>query len=105
MSVNQMSVGQRPVTDAPAARRLVADATVYEVTLKDRSVEMIDDADAYQQEGPMTTFFRTAPDRQVVDTWSTRIASFRTADIAIIRRRTAPAEGAPSPEGPGLRSA
>ena len=44
-------------------------------------------AGAYQQEGPMTTFFRLEGDRQVVDCWSTRMASFRTADIVIIRRR------------------
>jgi len=57
----------------------------YEVTLKDRSVEVIDGADAYQQEGPLTTFFVTAPGRSVVDCWSTRLASFRTADIRVIR--------------------
>jgi hypothetical protein len=34
----------------------------------------------------MTTFFRIASQRQVVDTWSTRIASFRTAEVIVIRR-------------------
>jgi len=58
----------------------------YEVTLKDKTVELIDGADAYQQEGQMTTFFRTNEQRQVVDCWSTRMASFRTCDILIIRR-------------------
>ncbi len=58
----------------------------YRVTLKDRSTEEIDDVDAYQQEGQMTTFFRTGSDRQVVDTWSTRMASFRTSEILAIRR-------------------
>ncbi len=58
----------------------------YEVTLRDRSVERIDDADAYQQEGPMTTFFRTASGRQVVDSWSVRLASFRTTEIMAVRR-------------------
>jgi hypothetical protein len=58
----------------------------FEVTLKDRTVERIDGADAYQQEGQMTTFFRTASQRATVDTWSTRIASFRTSEIVIIRR-------------------
>ncbi len=62
----------------------------YEVTLKDRSVEVIADADAYQQEGPMTTFFATGPGRQVVDCWSSRLASFRTSEIMIIRRATEP---------------
>ena len=31
----------------------------YDVTLDDRSIERIHEADAYQQEGPLTTFFRT----------------------------------------------
>jgi hypothetical protein len=58
----------------------------YRITLKDRSTEDIDDADAYQQEGQMTTFFRTGSGRQVVDTWSVRMASFRTSEIIAIRR-------------------
>lgn len=63
----------------------------FQVTLKDRTVEHIDGADAYQQEGQMTTFFRTAEGRQVVDCWSNRVASFRTAEILIIRRLEATA--------------
>jgi hypothetical protein len=59
----------------------------YEVVLRDRTVEQIVGADAYQQEGPMTTFFERAPGRQVVDCWSSRIASLRTQDILIIRRQ------------------
>lgn len=59
----------------------------YEVTLKDRTVERIDGADAYQQEGQMTTFFVSASGRQVVDCWSTRLASIRTTEIVAIRRR------------------
>jgi hypothetical protein len=58
----------------------------YEVILKDRSSELIDAADAYQQEGQMTTFFATGAGKQVVDCWSTRLASFRTSEILIIRR-------------------
>ena len=63
--------------------------TCYEVTLIDRSVERIDGADAYQQEGQMTTFFRRDGGRAVVDSWATRVASFSTADILIIRRAAA----------------
>ena len=58
----------------------------YRITLKDHTTEEIDDADAYQQEGQMTTFFRTGSGRNVVDTWSTRMASFRTSEILAIRR-------------------
>jgi hypothetical protein len=62
---------------------------VFEVTLRDRTREMIDGADAYRQEGQMTTFFRHGDGREVVDCWSTRIASFRTSEIPIIRRLAA----------------
>ena len=62
----------------------------FEVMMQDRSVELVDGADAYQQEGQMTTFFRTA-DGRAVDSWSTRMASFRTSEILIIRRDDAPA--------------
>ena len=55
-------------------------------TLEHLLLALIDDADAYQQEGQMTTFFANGAGRQVVDCWSTRVASFRTADIVIIRR-------------------
>ena len=53
----------------------------YVITLVNDGVELVEGADAYQQEGPLTTFFRTAPGRTIVDSWSTRLASFRTADI------------------------
>jgi len=58
----------------------------FQITLKDRSLERIEGADAYQQEGQMTTFFQTGSGRNTVDTWSTRIASFRTSEVVIIRR-------------------
>jgi hypothetical protein len=56
----------------------------YQIILVDQTVEWIDGADAYAQEGQMTTFFAT--DRRVVDSWSTRLASFRTADVRAVRR-------------------
>ena len=59
---------------------------MFEVTLRDRTKERIDGADGYQQEGQMTTFFRHGNGRQVVDCWSTRVASFRTSEVLIIRR-------------------
>lgn len=77
----------------------------YEVTLRDGTSERIDGADAYRQEGPMTTFFRNEQDRQVVDCWSTRVASFRTAEIVIIRRRKTnePVQIGPPLEASSLR--
>jgi hypothetical protein len=58
----------------------------YEITLRGDSVERVGDADAYQQEGQMTTFFQHGSGRQVIDAWSTRIASYRTSEIVKIRR-------------------
>lgn len=58
----------------------------FQITLKDQSTDQIDDVDAYQQEGAMTTFFQTGSNRRVVDTWSTRVASYRTSEIMSIRR-------------------
>jgi hypothetical protein len=61
--------------------------STFEVMLHDRSVEVVEGADAYQQEGPMTTFFRRDDGRDVIDSWSTRVASFRTASLLAVRRR------------------
>ncbi len=58
----------------------------YEVTLKDGVDHVIDDADAYLQEGTMTTFFATDGGRAIVDCWSVRVASFRTSEIVVVRR-------------------
>ena len=68
----------------------------FEVTLTDRTVEIIEGADAYQQEGQMTTFFATGSDRSTVDSWSTRIASFKTSELIIVRRMPAAEEVAPA---------
>jgi hypothetical protein len=57
----------------------------YEVTISDGSVDVVDGADSYQQEGPLTTYFSTGPGR-VVDSWSVRLASYRTASILRVRR-------------------
>jgi hypothetical protein len=59
---------------------------VFDITLRDGTVEQVLDADAYQQEQSMTTFFRTEG-RPTVDCWSIRVASFRTDQILAIRRR------------------
>jgi hypothetical protein len=58
----------------------------YEITLKDRTIEAVEAADAYRQEGQMTTFFATHDHRHVVDFSSERVASFRTSEVIIIRR-------------------
>ncbi len=58
----------------------------YEVTICDGDSHMVVGADTYQLEGPLTTFFSTDAGRRVVDSWSVRLASFRTADVVSIRR-------------------
>lgn len=58
----------------------------FTVTLTDQSSDLVEDADAYQQEGPLTTFFAFSGDRRVIDSWSVRLASYRTSDISAIRR-------------------
>lgn len=76
----------------------------YEITLSGEDGEETVQADAYQQEGQMTTFFRTESGRTVVDTWSIRVASFRTSEILVIRRIEEPVSSAPPAFGT-LRSA
>ena len=58
----------------------------YEVTLVGDEVEVIDGADSFQQEGPLTTFFGTDGGRRSLDCWSTKVASIRTDRILKIRR-------------------
>ncbi len=65
---------------------------LFAVTLTDQTTDVVEGADAYQQEGPMTTFFAFRDNRHVIDSWSIRLASYRTADIAAIRRNHVVAE-------------
>ncbi len=67
---------------------------LFAVTLSDQTTDFVEDADAYQLEGPLTTFFAFSDHRQVIDSWSVRLASYRTADICAIRRSSASVAGA-----------
>lgn len=58
----------------------------FAVTLLAGETVIVEGADAYQPEGPLTTFFAAGSSRQTIDSWSTRLASFRTADIVSVRR-------------------
>lgn len=69
----------------------------YVITLADGSIEQVDGADAYSQEGPLTTFFDTAG-RDVVDAWASRVMSLRTTEIMMVRRSGT----APDPTQPAL---
>jgi len=70
----------RPADDDPMA---------FEVVLNDETVEQVDGADSFQQEGPMTTFFASDGRRGTLDCWSVKMASFRTDRIDKIIRREA----------------
>lgn len=61
----------------------------YEVVLRDDTVTRVVGADAYQQEGQLTTFFALEAGRRLVDAWSVRLASFRTAEVLVVRRTDA----------------
>ena len=65
----------------------------YTLVRKDGEVELIEGADTYEQEGPLTTFFQVAPDRRVIDCWSVRLMSIRTTEIESIRRVASTASG------------
>jgi hypothetical protein len=60
----------------------------FVITLTDETTEEVHGADSYTQEGPLTTFFGNERPRPL-DSWSVKVASFRTDRIAKIRRLTA----------------
>jgi hypothetical protein len=70
----------------------------YTLVRKNGDVEVIEGADTYEQEGPLTTFFQVAPDRRVIDCWSVRLMSIRTTDIASIRRERVAVTNGDEPE-------
>ena len=69
----------------PTAEEVHDVSMSFEVTLTDDSVERVDGADSYSLEGPLTTFFGNDRPRPL-DSWSIKVASYRTDRIARIRR-------------------
>ncbi len=63
----------------------------WNIAMKSGETITVEGADAYCPEGPLTTFFCTGSNRQTIDSWSTRISSYRTADIVTIERAKAEA--------------
>ncbi len=63
-----------------------APPTFFQITLASGRTIDVTDADTYQPEGPLTTFFRTQSSSPTIDVWSERVASFRTADITSIHQ-------------------
>lgn len=77
------------------------DAVDHLVQLSSGEVATVRGANAYQPEGPMTTFFSTGSSRGTIDSWSVRVASYRTADIVSIQRGVS-SDKAESAERPSL---
>ncbi len=99
-SVSNAVVSTPYASDGESSRQISLDELDegggYEVTLVDRSVELVAGADAYSQEGPLTTFFDTGG-RDVIDSWAVRTFSVRTADIAVVRRFGSRRSASPMP--------
>jgi hypothetical protein len=75
----------RLVESDPGARDVI-----HDIVLADGEVVEILGANAYVQEGPLTTFFHSGRSRSAIDSWAERVASFKTNDIRRIIRRHPP---------------
>jgi len=58
----------------------------FEVRFEDETTTKVLDADAYEQEGPLTTFFDRNGGGGLTSAFALRVASFRTSRIVEIRR-------------------
>jgi uncharacterized protein YneR len=59
----------------------------FEVRFVDEQTTQVTGADAYEQEGPLTTFFvRNGGAGRLASAFSVRVASFRTDRLVEIRR-------------------
>jgi hypothetical protein len=58
----------------------------FEVRFEDETTTQVLDADAYEQEGPLTTFFDRNGGGGLASAFALRVASFRTSRIVEIRR-------------------
>ena len=61
----------------------------FVVHFEDETTTMVDDADSYEQEGPLTTFFDRNGGGRLSSSFAVRVASFRTNRIVDIRRAAA----------------
>jgi hypothetical protein len=58
----------------------------FDIHFEDDSRTQVFDADAYEQEGPLTTFFERNGGGGLGSAFALRVASFRTSRIVEIRR-------------------
>jgi len=75
----------------------------YVVCFEDDTTTLVDGADAYEQEGPLTTFFARNGGGRITSAFSERVASFRTSRIVEVRR-VAVGEREPVAVGAGCHS-
>ena len=73
---------------------------MHDVVLADGEVVEVLGANAYVQEGPLTTFFHSGRSRAAIDSWAERVASFKTTEIRRIIRRHPPTLRAVPVDGP-----
>ncbi len=67
-------------------RSAYGDHMGFEVHFEDETTTEVLDADAYEQEGPLTTFFDRNGGGGLASAFALRVASFRTSRIVEIRR-------------------
>jgi hypothetical protein len=77
------------VVSGPETSSVIGDV-IHDVVLADGEVVEVFGANAYVQEGPLTTFFHSGRSRAAIDSWAERVASFRTTEIRRIIRRHPP---------------
>jgi hypothetical protein len=58
----------------------------FVVRFDDETTTMVQGADAYEQEGPLTTFFDRNGGGRLQSAFTLRVASFRTSRIIEVRR-------------------
>jgi hypothetical protein len=60
----------------------------FVVHFEDDTTTVVDAADSYEQEGPLTTFFDRNGGGRLASAFAVRVASFRTSKIVEVRRET-----------------
>jgi len=61
----------------------------FVVHFEDETTTVVDAADSYEQEGPLTTFFDRNGGGRLASAFAVRVASFRTSKIVEVRREAA----------------
>jgi hypothetical protein len=60
----------------------------FVVRFDDDTTTVVHGADAYEQEGPLTTFFDRNGGGRLASAFTVRVASFRTSHILEVRRQS-----------------